>query len=275
MASAEPVHGGDVNVAARVVTGDGPVFVKWREGAPPDLFEAEADGLRALGEVGALRVPRVLHVSREPAFLVLEYIASTIPSNEPAFSCRFGKALATLHRSTIREDFGYSRDNYLGGQPQESFPFDTSWANFYVSRRLLPQMALGIKLGRIGKKREWALMDVLNVVPDILGDMPNESSLIHGDLWSGNFLCAANDEPVLIDPAVYYAPREMEIAYVGLFGGFPSNFVANYDAAYPLDSGYARRRSLHTLYPLLIHLNHFGEKYGPAVDRICAEYGSG
>jgi len=95
--------------------------------------------------------------------------------------------------------------------------------------------------------------------------------LIHGDLWSGNFLSTANDQPVLIDPAVHYADREVEIAFVELCGGFPRGFVQTYDSIFPLTEGYARRRPIHQLYPLLVHLVHFGETYGPSVDRACAD----
>ena len=80
---------------------------------------------------------------------------------------------------------------------------------------------------------------------------------------------SAGDEPVIFDPAVYYGEREMEIAYVELFGGFPPGFVEMYHTSYPLEEGYERRRPLHQLYPLLVHLNYFGETYGPQVDRAC------
>lgn len=53
-----------------------------------------------------------------------------------------------------------------------------------------------------------------------LDDTDPEPVLIHGDLWSGNFL-SARDEPVVFDPAVYYAIREIEMAFIELFGGFP------------------------------------------------------
>ena len=265
--------GGDVNHAAKVDFADAStLFVKWHPSAPPAVFDAEADGLRALGTAGGIRVPNVLLVSESPAFLALEYIAPTTPRDPDAFSRRFAESLAGLHRATLRSTFGYDRDNYLGSQPQRNLPLTDNWLKFYRDDRLIPQIGRGIESGTIPSKREWALMDVLNALPQILGGMPPDASLLHGDLWSGNFLCATGEQPVLLDPAVYYAPREMELAYIELFGGFPQGFWENYHAAFPLDAGYARRRSLHQLYPLLIHLNHFGETYGPAVDRVCAEY---
>jgi fructosamine-3-kinase len=113
---------------------------------------------------------------------------------------------------------------------------------------------------------------MLDNLDALLADLPARPVLIHGDLWSGNFLCTSDDEPVLIDPAAYYGEREIEMAYTELFGGFPSGFLPAYQSAFPLNAGYPRRRALHQLYPLLVHLNHFGETYGPAVDRACREY---
>jgi fructosamine-3-kinase len=163
-------------------------------------------------------------------------------------------------------------DNYLGTQPQHNTPFLSSWPEFYRERRLLPQMQRAEAAGLLPPQRRIALERVIAKLDTLLEGLPPESSLIHGDLWSGNFLCTKGDTPVLIDPAVYHAPREMELAYVQLFDGFPPDFVRHYSRAFPLDPGYERRKLLHQLYPLLIHLNHFGETYGRVVDGVCREY---
>jgi fructosamine-3-kinase len=271
---ARPLGGGAVNHTVRLdfVRGRKPVFLKWHPDPPAKLFEAEADGLQALAATGAVRVPTVQLVSGEPAFLIMEYIPTTEPRNAEAFSRKFAAALAQLHRSTTKTTFGYTRDNFLGSQPQRNVPSSESWVDFYRDYRLMPQIDRARTAGLLTDARESALMKVVGLLDGLFNDMPPEASLIHGDLWSGNFLCSRGEEPLLIDPAVHYAPREMEIAYVELFGGFPPNFLENYQSVLPLDEGYARRRSLHQLYPLLIHLNHFGEEYGPAVDKACAEY---
>jgi len=117
--------------------------------------------------------------------------------------------------------------------------------------------------------RRAQLLRVIDQLDELLRDWGEPASLIHGDLWAGNFLSLRTGEVALIDPAVHHAPREMEIAYVELFGGFPPDFIRNYDREWPLDPGYRRRRPVHWLYPLLIHLNHFGETYGPALDAAC------
>jgi fructosamine-3-kinase len=123
--------------------------------------------------------------------------------------------------------------------------------------------------GLLPPERERLVFAIADRMNDLLADIPPEISLIHGDLWTGNYLCARDDTPVLFDPSAYYGHREMEIAYIELFGGFLRDFVTFYNAVWPLDSGYPQRRPVHQLYHLLNHLNHFGERYGSAIEDIC------
>lgn len=271
--AAEPQSGGDVARAARVATGQGTVFVKWKADAPPGFFALEADGLQRLRTAGALRVPQVLEIGDETPFLALEYIPLSMSNDERRFGQRLGEGLAALHRGNAAPDglFGLDVDNYLGSQPQPNTP-QSEWWSFYRDRRLAPQIEKAKQRGLVLPQRARLLERVLEDIEILLGDFPVAPVLIHGDLWSGNFLSAAGDEPVLIDPAVYYGEREVEIAYTELFGGFPRDFLSAYHVSFPLDSGYERRRLLHQLYPLLVHLNHFGESYGPSVDRACRAY---
>jgi len=266
----EPVSGGDVARAARATTQNGPVFLKWKPGAPPDLFAKEADGLARLRAAGALRVPDVIATGEEPPFLVLEYIAQSPPADPARFRSRFAEGLARLHAGNRAPNgcFGLETDNYLGSERQINSP-KADWSDFYRDRRLAAQVERARRGRLLPGYRETSLERVLESVERLLADLQSVPVLIHGDLWSGNFL-SLGEEPVLIDPAVYYAEREVEIAYIELFGGFPAGFVNNYRAFTPLSDGYEARRPLHQLYPLLIHLNHFGETYGPAVDRAAA-----
>jgi fructosamine-3-kinase len=263
--------GGDVNQAALVESKTARLVVKWKRNAPPGLFASEADGLWRLRQTGAIRVPAVVASDdhADPPWLALEYLPAGRPADERRFAQRFGEALAALHRENPAPDarFGLDRDNYLGTQPQDNTP-QADWPVFYRDQRLLPQIARARALGLLPPERERLLHQVMERAAELLGEFTPRAVLIHGDLWSGNFL-ASGDTPVLIDPAVYYAEREIEIAYTELFGGFPSGFHAAYQAVFPLDPGYERRRPLHQLYPLLIHLNHFGETYGPAVEQAC------
>ncbi len=277
----EPVGGGMVAEAARISTPSGPIFVKWKENAPPRFFECEADGLNRLRAAGPLMVPEVIawddfnddaQARGWVSFLALEWIEAEPPTDSKRFSNRFAVGLTQMHRQCAAPNgqFGLEVSNYLGSQPEDN-AWCSSWAEFYRERRVLPQIRRARKEGRLPAYREQLLMTVVNKMDDLLEGLESRPCLVHGDLWSGNFI-ACTDEPVLIDPAVYYAEREVELAFIELFGGFPAGFMEAYNESYPLDSGYEYRRSLHQLYPLLIHLNHFGETYGPAVDQACRSY---
>lgn len=275
-----PLSGGMIAQAARVETKNGSYFVKWNANAPDHLYSEEGYGLWLIAHTKTIRTPRILAVcDRTPdlpqeeipyTFLVLEYIENTEPQNPTSFTERFAMQLAALHSfPTNVTQYGLKNDNFLGLSPQKNTPRTTSWAEFFRDSRLLPQIEQAKAKGLLPTKREHLLRTVLEKTPSLLADIPPEISIVHGDLWAGNFLCGAGDIPVLIDPAAYYGHREMEMVYVELFGGFPPNFMALYDAVLPLDSGYRRRRPLHQLYHLLNHLNHFGEEYGPSVERAC------
>lgn len=273
LGTAQALSGGDVNRAAKITTPQGPIFVKWKADAPTGFFALEADGLNRLRAAGALRIPQVLAVGDAPAFLALEYLESTPPHDERRFAQRLGEGLAVLHRDNPSPDgkFGLELDNFLGSQPQANTPHG-DWPSFYRDCRLLPQWEKARGRGLVPPERERLLGQVVDGLEALFDGFQPRPVLIHGDLWSGNFLATAGEEPALIDPAVYHAEREVELAFTELFGGFPRGFLAAYHAAFPLDPGYEHRRPLHQLYPLLVHLNHFGETYGPAVDRACRYY---
>src|SRR5262249_30074521 len=141
---------------------------------------------------------------------------------------------------------------------------------FYRDHRIGFQMELARQGGRLSAERERLLDKLMLKLPDLLPDAP--ASLLHGDLWGGNYSITANDTPIVYDPAVYYGHREVELAFTELFGGFPARFYQAYQAVYPLDAGYQERKALYQLYPLLVHLNLFGESYGRQVDEIVRHY---
>jgi fructosamine-3-kinase len=274
------VAGGEISQTFRIETDGGSFFLKVQPGPNAVPFTAERIGLETLRQAGAIRIPNVIveGSGTEGAYLVLENIVDGPPRDPAAFRDRFARELAALHR--IRpadgEGYGFPSDNYIGHFVQANWLRSMKWADFYRFCRIFPQMERartwpGI-LYELDHPLRKLLAALVHRIPEILDGMPEEPSLIHGDLWRGNFLCAPGDEPVLIDPAAYYGHREVEMAFIELFGGFPPGFVATYQKVWPLDEGYTRRRSLHQLYPLLVHLNHFGEKYAPAVERVCREY---
>ena len=91
-------------------------------------------------------------------------------------------------------------------------------------------------------------------------------SLLHGDLWSGNYLYHPGESRCyLIDPAVYYGHYEVDLAMTELFGGFPSTFYEGYFTIKPLTSGWQKRQAIYQLYYLTAHVLLFGRSYLPRV----------
>lgn len=275
----DSVSGGMVNAAARVETENTTLFVKWKVDAPPHLFACEAKGLELLKGASPLRIPEVLLVGDDvapgqPAFLVLEWLDSRSPKRPDMFGHNLAHGVAVLHLNNKAADchFGLDHDNYLGALEQRNSKCPT-WPEFYRDRRLGEMLRLGKRDGWLNERRQKALGRLMERATDLLTHAGSEPVLVHGDLWAGNFL-ALGDQPALIDPAVHYADREVEMAFIELFGGFPSRFGEIYREIYPLDPGYPDRRPLLQLYPLLVHLRHFGEDYGPSVDGVLARYGA-
>ena len=217
-----------------------------KEAAPEraDAFEAEADGLEALRP--HIRVPQVLDVGVKDgkAFIALEHLDLTRSGDYAAL----GRMLAKLHRQTGPR-FGWTRDNYIGLAPQQNGWCD-DWAEFWVTRRMEPQLSLARDKGFNVSMPSMHLLQ---------GHKP-QPSLLHGDLWNGNAGFTA-DGPVMFDPAVYYGDRETDLAMTELFGGFPAAFYRAYNEAFPLTPGYEKRKHLYNLYHLLNHLNLFGQGY--------------
>ncbi|HEX6372471.1 MAG TPA: fructosamine kinase family protein [Longimicrobium sp.] len=269
---AAPVSGGCINHGMRVELADGPVFVKYNPDAPPGLFAAEARGLDALrAAADGLVVPRALAWAEAeggaPAWLAIEWLEPS--ARGPDFAERLGRGVAALHRAGRTEGWGWTEDNFIGPLPQANAPA-ASWAEFWRTRRLRPQLELARRAGRLpGKAAEWdRLMDRL---PALLAPAEADGpSLLHGDLWGGNVL-AAPDGPALIDPAVYRGHREADLAMTELFGGFGDRFHAAYGEAWPLQPGYPVRRAVYQLWYLLIHVNLFGGGYGAQTAGVLRE----
>lgn len=259
--TAHPVAGGCIHQAWRVELADGSSrFVKANAACPADLFEREAEGLAALAAVGALRVPQgaVAGAAAGLHFLVMEAIATG--PQPPGFFADFGRRFADLHRRSTGERHGFPHDNYLGATPQPN-AWESDWVELFRRHRLGHQLDLARRSGladsdllRLGDR----LLDRLDRWLDVPGEPP---CLLHGDLWSGNFLVDEHGAPVLIDPACYYGHREADLAMTRLFGGFAADFYAAYEEAWPLPAGSEERLPVYTLYHLLNHLNLFGGSY--------------
>lgn len=278
-----PQHGGMICSSFRVELENGKsIFLKTSQQPAPRLFSTEAANLKVLHEACAslpsphktvLRVPEVLAVSDEPAFLALEFVPESQLTDTVRTARNFGAALAALHRQNTAPHFGWPEENYIGRLPQVNKQQD-NWLDFYRECRLLPQIQMAREAGVLRSQCEQVLMQVIQALPDSLANFKSTPALLHGDLWGGNYFFSGA-QTVLFDPACYYGEREMEFAYCELFGGFAQEFYDSYSTEYPLDAGYEKRRPLHQLYHLLNHLNHFGGSYSDAVEAACHKALSG
>lgn len=269
------IGGGCISATAVWSLDDGnEIFVKSESHARLAMLQAEAEGLEALADTQAVRIPRVLTVDgdarRDAAFLVTERIRTASPDRD--FFARFGHQLARLHRSprpagssptgeqNAQNAFGWARDNFLGSSLQPN-PREDCWIRFFSHHRLAHQLRLA-QQNRCGSTKLYHHLDrILADIQSLLAGSDEPPALIHGDLWSGNYLCDDDQQPVLIDPAAYYGHREAEFGMLQLFGACPVAFYQAYHETYPLAEGWQQRAKVYVLYHLLNHLNLFGGSY--------------
>ncbi|MBL7980190.1 MAG: fructosamine kinase family protein [Flavobacteriales bacterium] len=266
---AAPVGGGSINDAWRLETDAGRFFLKTNHTDRfPSLFAAEAHGLARLRRAGPMRVPQLIATGEDhdDSYLLLEWVESG--TKGPGFWAEFGRNLAQLHRHT-QEDFGLERDNYIGSLVQRNKQ-EPDWPSFLIHQRLEPQLKTACDHNRVEAGTAFRFERLYRQLGNLFP--PEPPALLHGDLWSGNFLCDRESRPVLIDPAVYYGHREMDLAMTRLFGGFDAELYRTYRAEWPLEKGWEERVDLCNLYPLMVHVNLFGGSYADQVGRILARF---
>ena len=258
-----PVGGGDISAAWRLDAADGTVFLKTGPASSYDMFSGEAEGLAELARADAIRVPEVVAfgVAGDTAYCAFEWIDFGRLARDTEH--KLGERLAALHRTT-QERFGWHRDNTIGLTPQPNEPSD-DWVDFLRERRLGFQLELAANYGYTGALQEQGAR-LLERLPVYFEGYEPQASLLHGDLWGGNW-GSCDGEPVIFDPAVYYGDRESDLAMTRLFGGFGRAFYDAYETAWPLSPGHRERNDLYQLYHVLNHLNLFGSGYlGRALD---------
>ena len=259
--SSRAVSGGSINAAWWVELSNGERrFVKTNSSAAADMFEREVEGLAALAGVGALRIPvdAMAGEAGSERFLVMEAIETGRPGD--GFFADFGRRFAELHRGSIAGRYGFDHANYIGAtaQPNE---WHADWVEFFGRQRLGHQLELAGRRGLADRQLLRLGERLIDRLGDWLATTNEPPCLLHGDLWSGNFMVDTRGDPVLIDPACYYGQREADLAMTELFGGFGPDFYAAYREAWPLPAGSAERTLIYKLYHLLNHLNLFGVSY--------------
>lgn len=252
-----PVSGGDISAAWRLQAVNGDLFVKTGPPSAEVMFAAEADGLEEIAKTNTIRVPRIVAAGQidSAAFLALEWL--TFGSPDTTVETRLGEQLAAMHRVS-KQRFGWHRDNTIGLTPQTNRWAD-DWVSFFRENRLSFQLELAAANGFTGELQEHGAR-LLKRLPVYFEGAEIQASLLHGDLWGGNWACS-DGEPVIFDPAVYFGDRESDIAMTRLFGGFGKAFYEAYESSWPLPEGHQDRQRLYQLYHVLNHLNLFGSAY--------------
>lgn len=255
----EAVGGGCISQAFKIYTSSGNLFLKMNTRGPADMFIREAESLKAFhkSKNEFIVFPKPLlakEIDSEPGYLLTDYLEPGQSGNDDE---KLGRGIAQLHR-VENERFGFSHNNYCGSTKQDN-TFKNDWVTFYVENRI------GYLLKLIATSGGWSSSDqrvsdsFLQKVPELL---PQNStpSLIHGDLWSGNYMYSRK-APALIDPCASYCDREFEMGMMTMFGGFSPTVYAAYNELYPLPAGWRERNLIYQLYHVLNHYYIFGGYY--------------
>lgn len=261
--SASLVAAGNHNQGVQLNTSEGSFFLKLNFDHERDILKKEAEGLQKLAKSTFLKIPKSVAHGRveDYNYLLSEFIPSSRP--HPEYWEDLGMGLAHLHLNH-QDQFGLEYDNFIASLPQKNHALD-NWLDFFIEHRLEPLLGKAYFDRLIPLE---FLKKFQTLYPKLESLFPKEKpSLLHGDLWSGNVLCGADGRPCLIDPAIYYGHREMDLAFSRLFGGFDAKFYKAYESILPLEPGFETRIAVYNLYPLLVHLNLFGTAYLPGIEK--------
>jgi len=257
------VGGGCINDTYKIVSKTGDFFLKVNSKTKfPTMFKSEFMGLEHLDSSCKIIVPKVIHQfsDENTSYLILEWIENGNQGKN--FWENFGYGLAELHKNSNNQ-FGLGYSNYIGSLVQSN-AFHKSWTDFFIEERIKPQLELAKQENLIDNDIHKKFEKLFLIFDEI---MPIEKpALLHGDLWSGNFMCTIQGEPCFFDPAIYFGNREVDIAMTKLFGGFDQRFYDAYNSIFPLQKSWQQRIEIHNLYPLLVHLNLFGKSYLSSVN---------
>jgi fructosamine-3-kinase len=263
------IAGGCIHNAQKVKTNKGLFFIKLNKSSHLDMFKTEFSGLELLAGANEIDVPTPISngIESGQAYLLTSFVDSCQRKDD--FWIDFGQSLARLHKKHQNNQYGLSYDNYIGRLDQYN-NFHNEWIPFFISQRLEVQLKLAYDNGYVDRTYLECFRRFCIVLPEILPEEP--PSLLHGDLWSGNFMTGEKGQPVVIDPAVYYGNREIELSFTRMFGGFDALFYRTYHDIFPLAPGFDDRVEIYNLYPHLVHVNMFGGSYLNGVTPVLRKY---
>lgn len=262
---ATPVSGGDINRAWCLSDGEHQFFIKTNSPDCLPMFEAEMLGLDALHCSDSIRAPQAIGcgVAGAQAFIAMEYLDLSGRPDQAVFA----RQLAAMHQDR-QHQFGFAIDNTIGSTPQIN-SFCADWISFWQQHRLGYQLSLA-KSNGYGNQLYDIGMRLNERIGHFFHDYRPLASLLHGDLWNGNWAADKTGNPVIYDPACYYGDHQADLAMMELFGGPGQRFFAAYNEVFPIEAGYSERRDLYNLYHILNHANLFGGSYVSQAQRMIA-----
>ena len=263
------VGGGCINATYKIITPNKLYFCKINSASKlPHLFEKEKNGLLTIEKQNIIQTPKIIDcfIESDHQFLILEWIEEGIKNQQ--FWKLFGQQLAGLHQATS-EQYGLDENNYMGGVPQKN-NLHQDWISFFIDERLQPMLISCRQKGLLSQKHEEQSERLYQRLPEIFNK--EKPALLHGDLWSGNYMCSKQGKPVLIDPAVYFGHRSIDLAMSTLFGGFDKSFYEAYRYHSPFPDNHLEQWKVCNLYPLLIHLFLFGSSYLSQIEQTLNQF---
>ena len=261
----QPVSGGDINEAYQIIAGGVPYFIKVQPHQPKSYFEHEERGLQELGTVINTPIPLFSGEQDGDAYLILNWLDEG-PENQQAL----GSAVARMHQQ-FHQQFGFYTNHHTKALFKDN-RWNDSWRDFYLHQRLAPEIKAAQQAGCWNNWRQQHFEKMANAFAQYYAHHEVKPSLLHGDLWAGNYMFDQHSTPTLIDPDALYGDREYDLAMTTIFGGFTRDFYQAYNTEYPLNPGFKKRLPWYQFYYLCMHLILFGETYGPAVDNILQRY---
>lgn len=263
--SVRAVSGGDINDAYQLTTAEHQYFLKVQPAHPQNYFDHEEAGLTALSQAVLVPHPVAKGQINGDAYLLLNWIEEGTGAQSD-----LGHAVATLHQQHHAQ-FGFDF-NHQSKTLVKNNDWSTSWVSFYTEQRLDPLVEAAQRNRVWNEWRQTHFEQMRRAFAAYYRTHAVTPSLLHGDLWSGNYMFDQAGSPVLIDPDAFYGDRELDLAMTTIFGGFTDQFYQAYQEQYPLDPGFEERLPWYQFYYLAMHLNLFGESYGGSVDRILSHY---
>jgi protein-ribulosamine 3-kinase len=262
------IHGGSINDCFHIeFKNKQSLFVKQNKTAEfPGMFEAEAKGIKLMRS-GGLLCPNVIktHVEDDQQYLVLSYHAKSTANSIQWENA--GKMLARMHQ-TNSPHFGLDHSNYMGSLVQKN-DFENTFHEFFILQRLLPQLRIARDSFALNDRHSRQFDNLFSRLENLF---PTEKpALVHGDLWIGN-LHPSTEGVYFIDPAVAFSHREVDLAMTSLFGQVSEAFYRGYEEEFPTEKHLQERFPLYNLYPLLVHLNLFGNSYQHQIDETLKRF---